>query len=95
MEQNVEGIAVSPNGQQADVICRWELVAASMPNSGDRCLLVTKSKMIIAGDWYRDGWRTEWSRWEYDAATDRQKLSLLPKDDILAWMLFPPLPNGI
>lgn len=56
-------------------------------------LLLTTSKVILKGDWYKNGWRTEWSRWISTEDCSRQViLSTTPKEDVTHYCLLPDIP---
>jgi hypothetical protein len=65
---------------------RWVPVSERMPE-GD-ALLLTSSKMIVIGDWYKGAWRTARSTWERVDGTMVLK-SAYRKDDITHWMPLP------
>jgi hypothetical protein len=75
---------LQPISPDKDVM--WISVKERMPE--EEVLLLTTSKVITMGDWYKEAWRTSQSYWKEGVL-----LSVYQKDDITHWMPLPKITN--
>jgi hypothetical protein len=75
------------NGNQLETLVRWRRIDMNNPPKG-RVLLLTTSRMVIIGDWYKGMWRTNESFW------DEGKLkSIYALQDMTHWTPIPDAPS--
>jgi hypothetical protein len=79
-------IALSPF-RQVETLVRWRRIDMNNPPVG-RVLLLSTSKMVIIGDWYKGMWRTNESFWDKGELKSIYMLS-----DMTHWMPIPDAPS--
>jgi hypothetical protein len=78
--------ALSPF-RQVETLVRWRRIDMSNPPEG-RVLLLSTSKMVIIGDWYKGMWRTNESFWDKGELKSIYMLS-----DMTHWTPIPDAPS--